>query len=189
MNRCVDVVNLYQHVFNNGNLERRSVLWSKLSHLISTFSKKNALILAGDANCSTDQRCSAIGFPTYVRHGERSYGSLHSDSYLWTQLLKQHDLIALNTWSSHSEATYVFNHQHSRIDYIICRREHGDTLAKDVQLLHDFSLLPLTGAHHVPLLTTLRKDWYPSVGSTTMGWTRQQNSGYISTVPDKMMSL
>jgi len=174
MNRCVDVVNLYQHVYNTGNLDKRSALWSQLSHLISTFSKKNALVLAGDANCSTDQRCSAVGFPTFVRHGERSYGSLHPDSYLWTQLLKNHDLIALNTWSPHSEATYEFNHQHSRIDYIICRREHGDTLAKDVQLLHDFSLLPLTGAFHIPLITTLRKDWYPSMGTSSTGWTRQQ---------------
>lgn len=82
MNRCVDVVNLYQHVYNTGNLDKRSALWSQLSHLISTFSKKNALVLAGDANCSTDQRCSAVGFPTFVRHGERSYGSLHPDSYL-----------------------------------------------------------------------------------------------------------
>ena len=117
--RSVDLINLYQHVFQPCNLEYRSELWLKLSHLLSTFSKKNALILAGDANCSTDQRCSAVGYPTYARHGQRHYGSLHTDSHIWTQMLKQFNLIALNTWSPCNGATYEFNHQHSRIDYII----------------------------------------------------------------------
>ena len=117
--RSVDLINLYQHVFQPCNLECRSELWLKLSHLLSTFSKKNALILAGDANCSTDQRCSAVGYPTYARHGQRHYGSLHTDSHIWTQMLKQFNLIALNTWSPCNGATYEFNHQHSRIDYII----------------------------------------------------------------------
>ena len=172
--RSVDVVNLYQHVYKPGNLDLRSEIWSKLSYLLSTFSKKHALILAGDANCSTDQRCTAIGLPSYERHGERHRGTSHSDSHLWIQLLKQHNLIALNTWSPNNTATYEFNHQHSRIDYIICRREHGDPLAKDVQMLHDFALLPLTGAFHVPLLTTLRKDWFLTIETPTARWTRQQ---------------
>ena len=78
--RSVDLINLYQHVFQPCNSEYRPELWLTLSHLLSTFSKKNALILAGDANCSTDQRCSAVGYPTYARHGQRHYGSLHTDS-------------------------------------------------------------------------------------------------------------
>jgi hypothetical protein len=47
-------------------------------------------------------------------------------------------------------------------------------MAKDVKLLRDFTLVPLTGAFHVPLMTTIRKELYPERPPPQNGWTRQQ---------------
>ena len=71
-------------------------------------------------------------------------------------------------------AQHEFCTHSSRIDYICTRRTHADKMAKDVQLLRDFTLVPLTGAFHVPLLTTIRKEWYPERPPLKTGWTRSQ---------------
>ena len=44
----------------------------------------------------------------------------------------------------------------------------------DVKHLRDFSLVPISGAFHIPLLTSLRREWFTAQRTTTTGWTRQQ---------------
>ena len=173
-NRSIDILNIYQYTCITTHMDQRRQLWHELFSLLSKLPKRNTLIMAGDFNCSADHRSNAIGYPTYRTNEGRSHGPRHVDASHWHQLLSQHDLVALNTWNMSDGATYEFCNQHSRIDYICTRRTHADKMAKDVQLLRDFTLVPITEAFHVPLLTTIRKEWYPDRPPSSHGWTRSQ---------------
>ena len=180
--RCIDVLNIYQYTCVPSHMDQRSQIWNMLFSILSGFSSRNILLMAGDFNCSADQRSSAVGFPDFRRAGCRSLGPRHPDANHWKQLLVQFDLMALNTWNSHDTATYEFGHQCSRIDYICTRRKHADPLARDVKQLHDFSLVPLTGAFHIPLMTSIRREWFNAQTSKSLGWTRQQKITIESTL-------
>ena len=91
------------------HLEHRKDFWLQLHNLLTSFSKRNTLILAGDLNCTADVRSTAVGLPTYLHDAVRQSGTRHSDSGQWLQILKQYDLQALNTWSAHLGATSLSN--------------------------------------------------------------------------------
>lgn len=170
----IDIINIYQHTCKPAHMERRGELWSNLCTLLSSLSSKNVLVLAGDFNCSADHASDAIGYATFCSHGQRRKGTQHPDSNVLLQLLKQFSLQALNTWDSAAGPTYSFNSQQSRIDFICGRHAQADRLARDVKQLTDFPLLPLSGAHHIPLVASLRRDWFPAPHAGGHGWNRQQ---------------
>ena len=171
---CTDIINIYQYPYVPKHAEVREDLWMTLHKLLHSLPKRNTLVLAGDLNCTADQRCNAIGYPTYLHQHQRHRGTQHQDKDRWIQLLKDNDLQALNTWTVDSGATYYFGEQHSRIDFICCRREHADCTARNVIYMTDFTLNPTTGAFHVPLITSIRRDWYPAGDGPQRGWSRQQ---------------
>ena len=168
-------------------MDQRQTIWHALFSLLSKSPQRNTLIMAGDFNCSADHRSNAIGYPTFQSADGRRHGPRHADASNWKQLLSQYDLVALNTWSATAGATYEFGTQSSRIDYICTRRTHADRMSKDVQLLRDFTLVPITGAFHVPLLTTLRREWYPDRPTPKTGWTRSRGCNYINIAFKKIM--
>ena len=172
--RCTDLINVYQYTSNSVNNDKRETFWHKLHELLSSLPQRNTLFLAGDMNTTADVRSNAIGLATYAWEGRRLKGTNHADSDHWQQIMRQHDLCALNTWDNRHGPTYQFSHQHSRIDFLCCRRVHSDHTSKQVQQLRDFALLPLDGAFHVPLLTSIRKQWNPDAQQKHLGWTRQQ---------------
>ena len=82
-------------------------------------------------------------------------------------------MTALNTWSHLHGPTYKFDDRHSRIDFIICRHHLADATSRNVQYLLDFPLIGLSGASHVPLMTSLLKVWHTDVGTQKKtGWTK-----------------
>ena len=159
--RSIDILNIYQYTCIPKHMDQRIQIWHQLFSILTILPQRNTLIMAGDFNCSADQRSNAIGYPTFQTPDGRSHGPRHTDAHHWKQLLTQFDIVALNTWNAGDGATYEFGNHLSRIDYICTRRSHADSMAKDVKLLRDFTLVPLTGAFHVPLMTTIRKEWYP----------------------------
>ena len=161
VHRSIDILNIYQYTCIPKHMDQRIQIWHQLFSILTILPQRNTLIMAGDFNCSADQRSNAIGYPTFQTPDGRSHGPRHTDAHHWKQLLTQFDLVALNTWNAGDGATYEFCTHSSRIDYICTRRSHADTMTKDVKLLRDFTLVPLTGAFHVPLMTTIRKEWYP----------------------------
>lgn len=173
-NRCHDLVNVYQHPYHHASVEARDHIWTKLNDLLSTLPQRNLLFLAGDFNTSADFRNGGIGMASYLWKGQRHTGSVHADSHNWQQILRRHDLTALNTWQSTLGPSYRFQHQHSRIDFLCCRRLHVDQTSKNIIQLDDFPLLPFDGAFHVPHITSIRKTWHPTGGDSQHGWTRQQ---------------
>ena len=172
--RHIDLINVYQHVHVSNRMEQRSDLWHHLNSLLTSLNKKNTLIMMGDFNTSLTRNCSAVGTSTYVHNAAHSTGPKHSDSHLFLNLLTTYDLYATNTWSSNLGPSYVFEHQHSRIDFIICRRAFSDATSKQVQYVHDFPLLCPTGSHHVPMITSVLKVWHSSTKAQPFGWSRAQ---------------
>ena len=172
--RCIDILNVYQHTCIPSHMDARQQIWHNLFSILSTFSHRNILLMAGDFNCSADQRTDAIGFPMFQTDTGHSHGPRHADAHHLKHLLSQFDLTALNTWDIQNRATYEFGQQSLRIDFICTRRSHADKMAKEVKRLRDFPLVPMTGAFHIPLMTTIRNDWYPDHRPQKHGWTRQQ---------------
>ena len=172
--RCIDIINVYQYTCIPSHMDSREHVWHQLFALLSSLSQRNVLLMAGDFNCSAVQRTDAVGYPTFAKDGARCHGPRHVDAHHWKQLLSQFDLMALNTWNAGDGPTYEFCSQSSRIDYICTRRAHADQPARDVKQLRDFDLVPITGAYHIPLMTTIRRDWFPASSPIKIGWTRQQ---------------
>ena len=172
--RNFDLVNLYQFPFNHQHHDSTACFWDQLHTLLHQLPKRNMLFLAGDLNTSADRTSTAVGLSTYQWKGHRVSGTNHEDSPVWLQFLKQFDLQTLNTWDTTLGPTYQFEHQHSRIDFLCVRRLHSDQTSRQVRYPSDFSLLPLGGAFHVPLLTSIRRDWHSSPTLNQPGWSRQQ---------------
>ena len=170
----IDVVNVYQHVHASDRMEQRSHFWHQLTTLIDSLPKRYNVVLMGDMNTSLQRRTHSVGLDSYSWRSERCRGPTHHDSNLLQNLLDIHNLVALNTWHHHLGPTYCFDDRHSRIDYIFCRFHLADATSRNVQYLHDFPLQGLTGASHVPLLTSLLKVWHLADKSSRKGWTKAQ---------------
>lgn len=167
-----DVINVYQHVHHVQQLEARAEVWHSLHDLLASIPKRNTLLLAGDMNTSLHKRCSAVGLATFEHNALRKWGPVHRDSDHLHNLLQVYDLTALNTWKHSLGSTYSFGTQASRIDYICAKKILTDQQARDVHYLHEFPLLNLTGAQHVPLLCNVLKVWTPMPNVHQPGWSR-----------------
>ena len=172
--RDLDFLNVYQHIHHPDRMEDRAQLWTALQSVIANCSKRNHLTLLGDLNTSMRRTSTAVGMDTYLWQGERCKGPNHSDAYFLHNLLINFDLVVNNFWDAQLGPTYIFGTQHSRIDYMICRRCHSDATSKNVQYLYDFALNCPSGAHHVPMIATLIKVWHPHHPEAQTGWTRAQ---------------
>ena len=173
-NRHIDIVNVYQHVHHPRRMEDRLQIWDALHGLISTLSKRNTWIMAGDFNTSLPTSNTAVGLPTYLVDAQKLRGPAHSDSNHLLNLLQIHHLAAINTWKHQLGPTYRFQNQHSRIDFFCIQQHMIDNGARDVHYLYDFPLLGLTGAKHYPMLCSIRKVWIPDRPEHSSGWSRAQ---------------
>ena len=169
-----DIINVYQHVHNIHRMTERTDFWHSLHALFTTLPKRNTTFFAGDLNTSLHKRCSAVGLPTFAHEDRRQWGPTHRDADHLYNLLQIYDLVALNTWTHTLGPTYTFGTQCSRIDYIFIKRAMVDHSARDVHYLHNFPLLSLTGAQHVPLMCNVLKAWTPPSSVQTPGWSRSQ---------------
>ena len=173
-NKPIDVVNVYQHVHASDRMDLRSQLWHQLSILLDSLPKRNNVILLGDMNTSLQRRSSSVGMDTYCWQTGRSRGPTHQDAHVLHNMLDIHNLVALNTWHHHHGPTFTFDNRHSRIDFIFCRSHLADATSRNVQYLHDFPLRGLTGANHVPLMTSLLKVWHLEKTANKTGWSKAQ---------------
>ena len=172
--RHIDLVNVYQHIHTPQRLDQRLDFWTHLSSLLSVPNKQNTLIMMGDFNTSLSRCNAAVGIPGY-RHDENIHaGPRHSDAHLLMNLLTTYDLLATNTWSHALGPSYIFGHQTSRIDFIICRRAFSDNTSKRVHYIQDFPLICPTGSYHVPMITSVLRVWHSPPPTSSTGWSRAQ---------------
>ena len=172
--RHIDLIQGYQHVHSANRMESRSTFWDMLNDQLTSLPKRNMLYLFGDFNTSLMHRSNVVGLGTFLHRGRRCTGTVHHDSDILHQILRQHDLLTLNTWSHQLGPTYIHQEVVSRLDYICCRRWHSDRTARDVHHLDDFPLVLPSGAHHVPLLTSTPRCWTPPPSLSSNRWSHKQ---------------
>jgi len=159
--RNMDFLAIYQHVHSGDRLIKRQLLLDRLNDVLSKIPQRNLLVLLGDFNTSLLHRSKVVGSGHFMHNGQRCTGTTHSDSQELHDLLRQHSLLALNTWMTNNPATFAHGQVASRIDYVCCRQVHADHTAKQVQVMDDFFMRSATGAQHAPLLVSLLRHWTP----------------------------
>lgn len=171
--RSIDILNLYQHVHSVSNMDQSQHVWDLLNDQLTRLPQRNFLMMMGDFNTSLPNRSTSVGAGHYLHQGRRVTGTTHTDSDLFHQLLRQHSLVVLNTWSLNHGPTYVHPNANSRIDYVCCRRWHTDQAARQVHQLHLFPLNFDANTFHIPILTSTLRCWIPCT-SQTAGWSHRQ---------------
>ena len=172
--RAIDVLNVYQYIHAPHTMMDRQHLWTCLHEYLSKLPKRNGLLMMGDFNTSLQKRGQAVGLPQYQWMNSRASGPKHSDAEELYTLTQVYDLIALNTWTHQLGPTFQFGSQHSRIDYIFYKRHLVDATAKRIHYLHDFPLLGVSGAQHIPMICDIMKAWTPAQPPHDHGWSRAQ---------------
>ena len=128
--RSVDFIAIYQHVFSTDRLIQRQRLLDKLNDVLSKLPQRNLLVLLGDFNTSLMTRSKVVGTGTFMHNGKKLTGTTHTDSQDLHDLLRQHSLLALNTWMTDNSATFTHGNVSSRLDFVCCRQVHADHTAK-----------------------------------------------------------
>ena len=173
--RSIDFLVIYQHVFSVDRLNKRQFLLDRLNDVLCKIPQRNLLVLLGDFNTSLLNRSKVVGCGQFMHDGQKCTGTAHSDSHELHDLLRQHSLLALNTWMTDNPATFSHGTTASRIDFVCCRQVHADHTAKKVQVLDDFYMRSATGAHHAPLLVSLLRRWTPPTQKIhANSWTYRQ---------------
>ena len=171
--RALDLIHCYQFVRKPGNDDNRAHLWQQLHDVLSTLPHRNLLLLTGDWNTSLTRTSSLVGLGDYHWQGKRITGPKATDENVFQQLLSQNDLVVLNSWNATDGPTFRHENGTSRIDFIITRRVHSDTLARQTRALPQMPLVPQTGPTHIPLIATLKTQWYVYRTPKVTGWTIQ----------------
>ena len=131
----LDVTCVYQHATpdkrTSGGARHR--LWTLLSRHLAALPRCNLLLLGGDLNCTP------IGTAGLAGGGLISSTSARADSSDFRDILVEHDLCAINTWTSRRKrAMHTFQHgdRLSQIDFLFLRRHASDHVSRECGPLH-----------------------------------------------------
>ena len=165
--RPLDLIGCYQHVFvNRYSCKQNRLLWVRtLDNLLHELPKRNNLILFGDWNCGLPKSLPHVGTSDFLSSYGRQSVSLHEDWNKHLDLVRSHDLCAINTWRHDTGPTcQTAKGDFSRIDYIFVRMRQADREAKECTPLESFGLLGPPKIGHRPLIGSIRLAWRPSSG-------------------------
>ena len=163
-NRYLDVIGCYQHT-NRPSADcrhHRSQWWRALDTCLSALPQRNTLLVLGDFNCSLAPIPSLAGSNWYRWNGSLQTGAQHPDSSEFEAVVRQHGLVALNTWNAKTGPTYAKMDHHSRIDFCFTRASMADGEARRAQPLWDAPFVSPSPDGHAPLLCTIPKLWIPA---------------------------
>ena len=154
----VDLLALYQYAdYSTGDsAHKRHKFWLTLDQCLHALPNRNQLICGGDLNCSLPTATPWVGSSHFRWQGGRSMGSQHRDSDQLLNILRRHQLVALNTWDETIGPTYFHDRTASRIDFLFGRLAQCDGLSKQAALLPHASFVPNNRTHHFPLICTFK---------------------------------
>ena len=160
--QSVDLVGIYQYTDyqQQQSSGHRASYWSQLDMFLGKLLTRNQLIIGGDFNCSLDLEVPWTGSAGFRWRGQHCLGTRHRDRRELMQILKNHSLTAVNTWSSDSGPTYLHPSHVSRIDFLITRISQSDGFSKQTKLLSSADFVSPHGFYHVPLSGTFRKHFH-----------------------------
>ena len=161
----VDVVICYQHAWSlhrgphhrdeqrDQLLGKRAEFPAQLATLLQSLPKRNQLLLLGDLNSDLQPEGSHIGKGIYARSGQHA-----GDSSMLQDLIRNQDLLALNTWGLRGKRACTFlpagQTGHSQIDFAFARRTQADPLSRCTKP-HVLPFVPATGMRHLPLIGSI----------------------------------
>ena len=161
--RPLDILACYQHTFQStdGCRQAREHWWTQLDKVLQGIPNRNGLVLLGDFNCALPQSQGITGTSSFTWKNRAVTGKLHADHPRFLNILRNHALVVLNSWSRTLGPTYVHGDQASRLDFICVRQMWADQQAKSVQYLWHSPFLNQTEHGHVPILCNIARHWIP----------------------------
>ena len=161
--RCFDVIACYQyvHLRTTTQLQKRKEWLNGLDTYLATLSKRNMLLVAGDFNSNLPCIPAHVGTDLMRWKRELTSGAQHPDAGHLANLVKAHNLCALNTWDASLGPTFFGVQGISRIDYFLTRLATADGVSRKVRYLPEAPFLGCITQGHVPMIAQLRCHWIP----------------------------
>ena len=155
----LDILNVYQKVWSHASVDvvraERHKVWEAIAECLDNVPARNQVLIVGDMNvqlpCTSGITGTAVTKQTY-RDGR--------DEAELLSILRQHGMIALNTFHDKQRYTYQHAGVKSQLDYVFAKGCQATGLSKKARGLHDFPLLAARGeGSHVPIFAQLPKHW------------------------------
>lgn len=174
--RHLDIVGCYQHVHSGHakSMPLREAFWKALETTVQGLPTRNTLVMLGDMNCSLPESPGICGTSFFRWNEKPKQGPRHADGGRLLAILRQHGIVALNTWDASQSPTFAQNGAASRIDYVFTRQQHADGQARAVQTLWQAPFLPVQQHGHAPLLCHIARYWIPPKHHPRFGLTPNQ---------------
>ena len=162
----LNLVNIYQYFVQKPHHDdqqsfQRTIVLHELDNVIHSIPCRHLLLIGGDFNAKLRPHGSWVG---------RAVGlcSAPADEELLA-ILEKHDLLAVNTWGPTCSYSNCFAGHRSLIDFVLLRRQHVDSRAKQVAYLYSHPLQPPRPSFHVPMVLSFASLWrcwaHPAGGS------------------------
>ena len=150
---CIDVINLYQHVWRSqldkdSNIKCREGVWKKLRQVTTKIPQQNTLVVGGDFNCTIRRMKHHIG-SAIVEAREPA-----ADQEELLGHLQDFGMTLLNTWHAKPAYTCQTGDSQTQIDFILCREQHADKI--DSKPWHQAPVGKWKANHHVPIWASIR---------------------------------
>ena len=173
----IDVLAIYQHAMHNRTAaqsdpasktlpQQREGIWNKIDSWLKSIPLRNLVLVAGDLNCGL--------FPekTYIGRGVAYACQVPPDQTRLQQLVKDHELRALNTWKKKGAQAGTFLSSSgtcAQIDFILTRKVHTTPRARLAHTRRDLPFIPITGMFHLPVVAevSVKHDNRPAKQQTT----------------------
>ena len=130
-------------------------MWEAIADCLDKIPARNQVLIAGDMNVQLPKTAGVTG-TAVSKHAYRD----GRDEAELISILRQHGLIAINTFHDKHRFTYSHAGVKSQLDYVFAKGCQATGLSKQAHGLHDFPLLAARGeGSHVPIFAQLPKHW------------------------------
>ena len=158
-NRNFDLISCYQYADTRTSHrdQQRKQFWAQLQAHASNLPNRNAVMYAGDFNCSLPPDGFHAGTNQFTLQGITRQGPLHRDSVTFQQFLRTQQLVSAGAWNAQDPPTFVNGVHGSKIDHFLLRHADSDFHSKQIVYYPNAEFLPLNGARHIPMICSVRK--------------------------------
>ena len=163
--RTIDLLNVYQQAVSYSqakqHYEKRARICNTVSDCIKNTPARNLLIMAGDFNTSLPRLEPMLGAGCKDLHREHHT----KDSGLLIDVIRLHNLCALNTFHGRRKFTFYHDGHRTMIDYIFTRLSDARGQAKHARVLYDDKLMAWKTTRHYPISARIpqgRISWPPA---------------------------
>ena len=157
--RAMGLITAYQYVDSRTvqSHRNRQHFWNSFTEYLAELPSRNQFLCTGDFNCALPKHPPWCGIGDFQWQGHRHMGSQHRDMDSFMECLRNHSLVALNSWDRSAGPTYFHGDHAARIDFVLMRLVSCDGVAKQVTYLDQAAFLPVNSTHHIPMVCTILK--------------------------------